>query len=284
MNEITVDRLDYDGWSDSPKQDNIITDEAELIRTYRKNGLNIGFKSIAFGFSAYLKKYETDVKENTANLIPTVFSEYYELRKSIYYKLWEKSISPIEKVKLLDVSLWGFRESVFIEDHLKKELDNLHKSDIYFTEIAANKDELIKGTKTYVDAYILWLEQLPCRETVENTKADRIVTSSDPKEDSTNKITMREIALICVYQKEDVTKNNADVIAKGYGLQSGAKLYHYFCQYSKRSNRIGKEDSQAKNKNKRNLLNKVIDSLPVEKQKLAMAEFQLFLRNASLDT
>lgn len=85
-------------------------------------------------------------------------------------------------------------------------------------------------------------------------------------------LTISQIALIFVFENKLITRKNADELVKDYGYNSGESLFQKFTKYSSRSNRIGKEDTPAKNKNKIELFEKVITKLSKEARKKAMEE------------
>ncbi|MCK9613288.1 MAG: hypothetical protein M0R16_10385 [Bacteroidales bacterium] len=86
--------------------------------------------------------------------------------------------------------------------------------------------------------------------------------SDHNSEPDIDKLTLRQIALLCFYKGRRVTRENGNEIAKEYGLNSGEKLFQHYSFYLSRQNRIAKEPTHKKSLNKISLIESVIDLLP----------------------
>ncbi|MET4139688.1 hypothetical protein [Pedobacter sp. UYP1] len=75
------------------------------------------------------------------------------------------------------------------------------------------------------------------------------------------KLTLRQIALICHYSDQVVTRQTAKIIAEEYGHASGDALFNRYTYYRTKANRIGMEDSKKKNANKIQLFESVASLL-----------------------
>lgn len=91
------------------------------------------------------------------------------------------------------------------------------------------------------------------------------------------KLTMKQIALLYVYQGLPITRHNGKEIALSYGHTSGDKLYSLFSNYGSRLNRIAKPNNctAITLRNKINLIESVIDLLPESQRKSPMDEVQI---------
>lgn len=90
-------------------------------------------------------------------------------------------------------------------------------------------------------------------------------------------LTINQIALKYVYSDFQITRENGNEIAKQYGHNSGEKLFQRFTFYSSLANRKGKPHpcTPKKLKNKIELLESVIELLPVDKQSRAKDEVSI---------
>lgn len=85
-------------------------------------------------------------------------------------------------------------------------------------------------------------------------------------------LSITDLALIAVYERRNVTRQNADEYLKGTGHKSGEKFYQEFCKYSKTKRRIGIETSRKTTENKIERIEKIIPHLSERAQKVANDE------------
>jgi hypothetical protein len=111
-----------------------------------------------------------------------------------------------------------------------------------------------------------------CKDTLQEIK--RLISDSNIKPGYKPEITLREIALIYIYQNKIITRENAPPIAREYGFESGDKLYQYYTLYLPTSNRIKPEDSKVKTKNKIQWIEKIIDYLDNKFKESAIKELE----------
>ena len=91
------------------------------------------------------------------------------------------------------------------------------------------------------------------------------------------KLKIKQIALKYFYEGLQITRENGNEIAKKYGHTSGEKLFQQFTFYSSTTNRKAKPDlcTAKKLKNKIELIESVIELLPLEKQARAKDEVSI---------
>lgn len=107
-----------------------------------------------------------------------------------------------------------------------------------------------------------------------NTNPDKAGLTA---EEAKNKLSLRQVALIHAYEEKPITKANASEIAESYNHQSGQKLYQYYCEYCKASNRKAKPTADTKRtlKNKIELFESVVIHLSDSKKKRAVDEINI---------
>lgn len=74
-------------------------------------------------------------------------------------------------------------------------------------------------------------------------------------------LSLSEIAMYFYYCNENITQQNANAIAHEHGHNSGKKLLQHYNEYHSRSNRIASGESEIKQKNKVEKLEKIIGLL-----------------------
>jgi hypothetical protein len=77
-------------------------------------------------------------------------------------------------------------------------------------------------------------------------------------------LSLREIALIYVYENNPITRDNCHEIAVKNKYTSGEKLYQHYSYYSSRANRTAKASSLKTFDNKIKLFTGILDSLSSE--------------------
>lgn len=87
-----------------------------------------------------------------------------------------------------------------------------------------------------------------------------------------HELSMKQIALIYYYNREQVTRENCKDKAEKQGHISGNKLYNFYCYYSSRSNRTNPEETAIKTRNKINLIESIIQHLSTEHKQEAIDE------------
>lgn len=96
------------------------------------------------------------------------------------------------------------------------------------------------------------------------------------------KLTIHQIALICVYENITVNRKNCNKIIESFGLSSGEALYQKFRYYTSQSNRTGIDDNSTskKVKNKIRLHEIVIKNLSNDHTEKAIRELKLIKERA----
>lgn len=89
-----------------------------------------------------------------------------------------------------------------------------------------------------------------------------------PVIDAKPSLSISQIALIHFYQNMQITRSNCEEIVRGYGYNSGEKLFQKYTYFSSRCNRIGEPISctPKKLRNKIELLKSIINLIPDDKQ------------------
>jgi len=93
----------------------------------------------------------------------------------------------------------------------------------------------------------------------------------------THNLSINQIALKCVYNGPQITRENCNEEVKKYGHTSGEKLFQRFTFYSSSTNRKAKPSSctPKKLKNKIELFESVIPLLSKDKQAKALDEVKI---------
>ncbi|SIT94646.1 hypothetical protein [Pontibacter indicus] len=199
------------------------------------------------------------------------------------YSVWRaraKLIYEIELKRYLDSSKLG-TEKRFIKlyrQHIKSELKEINKEPSLlwrrsFNEVAADyksenlsEEELNKRyferTNRWSRHWLFEITLLFLKDrlhelefTPRNMKANAKEASDIEHEQP---ITLAQIALFCIYTKRPLNINNADDIAKEFGLKSGEKLMRHYRKYYTASDRTA---SDVNNKQKEKDFKRVIDFL-----------------------
>ena len=92
---------------------------------------------------------------------------------------------------------------------------------------------------------ITWLNKLKIAEALKEE-----LQFPKPSKKPKPLLTLRQIALICHYNGETVTRINGKEIAKKFNQNSGDGIFNHFTYYQSRANRIGAEKTDKKNSNK----------------------------------
>lgn len=100
---------------------------------------------------------------------------------------------------------------------------------------------------------------------------------NDKKNEAKPELSLRQVALLCIYNGEYITRENGNGIAKKHGHNTGERLYQF---YNKYASSTGRKSSESKRKDSLLLkdIEKVINYLPIEKQDKPKEEAEL-LRN-----
>jgi hypothetical protein len=90
-------------------------------------------------------------------------------------------------------------------------------------------------------------------------------------------LSLRQIALIYIYQEEQITRKNGHEIARKYGHNSGEKLFQLFTLYSSTANRKGRTNPFTKKKmeNKIKLFEKVANHPSINENEKALDELNI---------
>ncbi len=164
------------------------------------------------------------------------------------------------------------------------ELDDVEKTALTISS-KTSKLEISKITKKY-DLYELSYVDtiIQCLNIIENHivkhKGTLELLKKEPKEKlngKSNLMTIREVALFCVFSNTHVTRKNADRIVKQFQHTSGEKLFQYYTYYSSRANRTSPPHPNTKKKfeNKLALFETVIARLAPENMDRAKDELNL---------
>ncbi len=95
--------------------------------------------------------------------------------------------------------------------------------------------------------------------------------------DNKIQLSLRHIALIHVYERNTITKENKNYVAQEHGYKSGEKLLQHFSEYSTVTNRkaLPKHCTTTTLKNKINLMEDVIQILSAEHKQRAIDEVNI---------
>ncbi len=95
------------------------------------------------------------------------------------------------------------------------------------------------------------------------------------------KLTLKEIALIYIYNDTPISKQNNNDIAQKYEHQSGHKLYQHYNKYRSKTQRTGAEDTAKKTENKINLIKGIIKHLNNQEQ--AKSDLEALTNNYNIE-
>lgn len=124
----------------------------------------------------------------------------------------------------------------------------------------------------YIDLITDLLEQINNEYDLYKKGLKKVVSDS---EQGTKKQSLKEIALIYVYEGKIITRENANQIAVDFGHNSGEKLYHNFTTFSNRTDRKADPESKIKLLNKIKLFESVIMILSEKAKPKALAEMEI---------
>jgi hypothetical protein len=141
-----------------------------------------------------------------------------------------------------------------IQPFLDFQLENSRSSEELYKYIKYAVKTELRGTLGY-DAVCDWLQS--------------------NREVSKTKFTLVEIGLWYAYTREQITRENADAIAKRFGHNSGDKLYQYYTKYVIPNNRFGDRGSECKNNNQIKRIKKILPLLTEEQLETAMDELKM---------
>lgn len=97
-------------------------------------------------------------------------------------------------------------------------------------------------------------------------------TNSKPK------LSLSQIALIYVYNGEQITRHNGNEVAAKYGHKSGDKLYQNYNRYNSKSNRMG-SGTEKEDNYKINLLQSVVALVNTDKKQQVLDEIETLNSN-----
>jgi hypothetical protein len=137
-----------------------------------------------------------------------------------------------------------------------------------FISIGQNKSLLRAMTSNYLELK-KWLKEKNSFLTPNNPLAKEVKTKPN--------FSLRQIALIYIYQEKQITRKNGDQIARKYLHNSGEKLFHHFTYYSSQANRKGRTSPFTKKKmeNKIKLFEKVANHPSINENKKALDELNI---------
>lgn len=138
----------------------------------------------------------------------------------------------------------------------------------YYSGIVNKVEEQVKKYPRLFATFDKCEHNLPPQPiTKQNNKLSDLITHQP-------KLKIDQIALKCVYEGLQITRENGNEIAKQYGHTSGEKLFQRFTYYLSTANRKAKPDlcTPKKLKNKIKLIESVIELLPIDKQARAIDE------------
>lgn len=116
-----------------------------------------------------------------------------------------------------------------------------------------------------------------CNCTLDDYKNKREQIQIQQQETKTE-LSLPQIALIYIYNDEQITRHNGDEIAAKYGYKSGEALYQDFTKYSSKNNRIA-SDTAKRDKNKINLLKSVVNLVDTTKKQQVIDEIETLKSN-----
>lgn len=171
--------------------------------------------------------------------------------------------------------------------HIKKDVyscDEFHKGKIVDFVVEPGTD--LNFYKQYYKKIIAVINNLDVDGTIENLKLIPPLHPTIPNSEKdgvrhikkeSNKLTVKQIALIHVFKGKQITRTNADVIIAEYGYKSGEGLFQDFNLFSSQTNRKGRPNpfSNKKLENKIQLFESIIEYLPYEAQERVKDEIRI---------
>lgn len=97
----------------------------------------------------------------------------------------------------------------------------------------------------------------------------------NPETTHESKLTLRQIALIHVYEGKMITRESGKRIAENHNHKSGDGLYNYYTEYTSTANRKGNPETHRKLKNKIKLFESILSHLSNENKQRAIDELNI---------
>ena len=222
---------------DIPPYEHTITSPKGVVFASAKEG------KIYSGLAGARKVYFKCTNIQLPYKYPQLLKEYYEIKLAIHLE---------EKKSLLGPMYFENSEvAIFIDNEInwvKKEIEanQLQKETYKFNY----QLPLIKSNQTNIkilQSYSAFLSKSKTEGEQQKTAIGK-----------TPKLSLRQIALICHYTGETVTRINGNEIAKKFNQNSGDGIFNHFTYYHSRANRIGVEKTDKKNSNKRKLFESLL--------------------------
>ena len=107
-----------------------------------------------------------------------------------------------------------------------------------------------------------------------------ILNNSEAKDTTKKILQAKTIALIHVYNLEQITDANCKEVAKKYNRNGGRDLYNNYTHFSSRANRMNPENTTVKTKNKIELIENVVPLLKKECKQKAIDELNVLKSKA----
>ena len=238
-------------------------------------------------FSDLVTFIETELKKET--LVPTFCFE--SIKKSFYAGMKDTMSKPafieMEKKstkKLIDYSFYNIENSEIIIDNIAGFiLLNYSKDEIlkrYFDKFMI-KNTIFDTISTGIFVRIVYVFDMIKYQCFlmgdQHDEAPEKTTDDISKYKKLHeKLKIKQIALIYVYEYDVITRDNAKNIITKYGLTSGDKLYQEFIRFSDVQNRTGKPTpcTQKRIKNRISLIESVIQHLSEKGKQQAEKDLQ----------
>lgn len=107
-----------------------------------------------------------------------------------------------------------------------------------------------------------------------------ILNNSEAKDTTKKILQAKTIALIHVYNLDQITDANCKEVAKKYNRNGGRDLYNNYTHFSSRANRMNPENTTVKTKNKIELIENVVPLLKKECKQKAIDELNVLKSKA----
>lgn len=265
----------------------LIVQLKELSKLFPKD--NILKKKIEYIESGKYSKHLIQINKHYDVYIRLINEYLIELKRA-FQKSYENSI---DKITLITSEIEEI--DLFLKEGKQVDITIFDWSNLFDLDPKTAKSiyrKLIKG----LELKILFYEKVPEYKYFEGfTKVRALlfyqeelkkiinglttINESLPENDNANdlKLTMKQIALIYVYEGGSITKENSNEIAKRFKHNSGHKLYQYFNEYYSKANRKAKTHPYTKKKmsNKIELFESIVKHLHEPNKQRALDEIKM---------
>lgn len=163
----------------------------------------------------------------------------------------------------------------FKKNYFKKYPNEAQAKTIFTLYNNQFKETILRGQGIYNDSNIMMLGFyngiLTGYWQFENNHLTEFKITENKKEATKSKLSLKQVALLYIYNGDHITAENNNEVAKKYGHNSGHRLQQYYNDYYKTVSR-NSSGSARKDKSLANDIEKVIEHLPENKQEQAKKE------------